>query len=149
MALLAFNLACPGPAPAPPDVETCEGAPADAAISGLGGTAELRYGAQGSPMVMVEPSWTGAGAPECALVTARLVDASGAELAMQTVALETEATDDGRRALSGFFFIVDGLLCGARVELASYGRTATLDVTSYDCETDGGPSDDGGPGDGG
>ena len=144
MALLAFNLACPGPAPAPPDVETCEGAPADADVSGLGGTAELLYGAQGSPMVMIEPSWTGAGVPECALVTARLVDASGAELAMQTIALGTEATSDGRRARSGFFFIVDATLCGARVELASYGRAATLDVASDSCEADAGEAADGG-----
>jgi hypothetical protein len=139
VALLAFNLACPGPPPGPPPVETCEGAPADADVSALSGTAELTFGAQGSQMVVVEPAWTGAGAPACAIVTARLLDASGLEVAAQTIALATEATSDGRRAVSGLQLIVDDPPCEARVALTSYGRAAVLDVAGADdCTPDAG-----------
>jgi hypothetical protein len=127
LAVLALNLACPGPPPAPMPI-VCSTPAASAVVDELLATARVERGGQGITMVATDLQWIGAGAPECAGATLRLLDRDGIVYDTLEVALATEPTANGRRAQSSAYFLLGPEPCGAVVEVTSYGRTIRVDV---------------------
>lgn len=145
-ALLALNLACPGPPPGPPPVETCSGAPSVASVDALEVSAHFATGGQGATMIVCDVRWLGADVPACASADFVLRNAEGDVFESRSFSLSTVESDGGRASETGVYFIVDGV-CRASVEVTSYGHTVVVEAinTDWPCDQDAGPASDAGP----
>lgn len=128
--LLVLGCMCGGDDPEPPRAD-CDDPATDAAIDGLELRARHEIGGQGSSMLMMDVTYLGEGAPECAELSWEVRDPDdGAVLASGTEGLTTSEVLDGRATREPFWMFWE---FGQRVEVEvrAYGQTQSDVVCEF------------------
>lgn len=127
--LLVLGCMCGGPEEPPrPD---CDDPAAMATIDGLELRARYEVGGQGASMLMMDVTYLGTGAPECATLAWEVRDPTdGSVMASGTEGLTTNEVLDGRATREPFWMFWE---FGSRVELVvqAYGQTASAEICEF------------------